>query len=439
MPVDLDVGKPVLGWFIDGDETTPEVAVNLEDTGDQILLTVPLKGMGGLESPYSRWFGWGTSYGDDPDRTKYSYAPPSICMYYDHRGTVVLVGCHARSANQGFDGGVGRIEADYAIVGGSHLNYAAINGVRVDFPALAPWTKMRSVHIKTESDPRGRANKLHMTLESPPNVSLARRMNLTLHPTWRTSYPDKVGTFSAHDVVQLMTATKSARDWRSHFDPIAAMRALLVLSSWTPLGFAGIAVNRGDDPTRVLSGDVIGERWSDVLTHKFPKHEDWDQSLGFLFYFDDIGTRGVHRWLNLASRFERGLRPLLSIADQKTVSLETAIVECGIALEALGHQIALDRNRVKPGRTNQLSHEGALELILDELVYFPFSDSEKWKTQSNRVYKGVKHADNAKPSFFEMREVLRADLLVFRCWVASRLGVTADVLRKRVEGDVMNR
>ena len=71
----LNPGDSRIGWLYDDDASTPHLAVMLQDTGEQIVLSVPFRDMG---SQHARWFGQGINYGDDPHRTKFAYEPPRI-------------------------------------------------------------------------------------------------------------------------------------------------------------------------------------------------------------------------------------------------------------------------------------------------------------------------------------------------------------------------
>lgn len=431
-------GKPRLGWLVDGDETTPDIAVMLEDTGSQIEVTVPTKGMFGRDDPYRRWFSDSISFGDDPDRTKYAYRPPAIIQVHDKDGPVVLVGCRSSGHWMNLTGpGQGKIVASFAILGARHLNYSRINGLRAEFPALASWTGLRSVRTEPKTDGTGRVQRVEVILDSPPSQSLSRRMNLALRPTWRTSYPDTVGTFAAHDVVELMTATKVPRPWEDHIDQLAAIRELLALSAWRRFGFSRLAVNRGDDPERVLSGDAIGERWAEASTHRLPKHEPWSRAPDFLFSYDDIGDTGVRRWIRLRDHFQRSLRPLVGLTDQPNSYLEVKLVQSGIALEALGYQIAVDQGKVKQGKRLQQTYADAIRTILNDMVYVPLTDPGDWVTRSTDHYRGTKHADNQTPDAVEAANTMRENLLVARFWLAGRLGVKREVLESRLERDPM--
>lgn len=434
----LEPGRPRLGWLFDGDESTPEIAVMVEDTGSQIEVTVPTKGMGGRDDPYRRWFSAGEHFGDDPDRTRYAYRPPSSILVADKDGPVVLVGCRSSGYSMNIGAGQGKIVASFAILGARHLNYSRINGLRAELPALAPWTGLRSVRTDPRTDGAGKVQRVELVLDSPPSQALSRRMNLALRPTWRISYPDTVGTFAAHDVVELMTATKNPRPWEDHIEQLAAIRELLSLSAWRHFGFSRLAVNRGDDPQRVLSGDAIGERWAEVSTHRLPKHESWSKAPQFLFAYDDIGRAGVGRWIRMREHFGRSLRPLIGLMDQPDSYLEVKLVQSGIALEALGYQLAVDRGNVRQGKRMQQSYADAMRTILDDMVYVPLADPEDWVARSTDAYRGTKHADNQAPEAVEAANTMRENILVARFWLAGRLGVKRKVLESRLERDPMS-
>lgn len=431
-------GKPRLGWFIEGNPVTPEIAVMLQDTGGQIVLTVPTKGMGGRRDPYDRWFMTGARFGDDPDRTKYSYEPPRVVMFVDNDGPVVLVGCRAIGGRSSLGAGLGLIVPNFAVLGGTSLAYDKINGMRSELPSLALWSGQRSVHTNSETDAEGRVQKVDVSLDSPPQIPLARAMNLTLRPTWRTSYPDNIGTFAAHDVVQLVTTSKRARPWEDHLEGHAALRELLVLAAWRDFGFLRLAVNREDDPERVLSGDAVGPRWAEVVTHLLRKHEAWTRDPRFLFTFDDIGPAGVRRWLRLRSQFARAMQPLVATADQKDAFWETRMVQSGIALEALGYQIELDHGGSSLDKKGQLTYMKALEAILNDMDYVPLDDVADWKQRSRDCYMSVKHPDSGLPDSLALTNTLRENLLVLRVWLASRLGCSKATLKSRIDLDPLS-
>lgn len=113
---ELLAGRTRLGSLIDGDERTPEITAMLENTGEEIHLVVPLKGMMGRD-PYERWFtGTRINYGDDPDRKLFAYRPPRILMFHDVDGPVALVGCRARGFSSSFTRGRGVVDVKFAVL-----------------------------------------------------------------------------------------------------------------------------------------------------------------------------------------------------------------------------------------------------------------------------------------------------------------------------------
>ena len=102
----------------------------LQNTDEQIILTVPIKDSDDFD-PYMRWFGRGIHFGDDPDRTKFSYRPPRVLTFQDHHGSVVLVGCRAAGMSSDLTTGVGggRIVLNFAILGGRSPRYESVNGL----------------------------------------------------------------------------------------------------------------------------------------------------------------------------------------------------------------------------------------------------------------------------------------------------------------------
>ena len=154
-----------------------------------------------------------------------------------------------------------------------------------------------------------------------------------------------------------------------------------------------------------------------------------------MFTFHDIGTVGVHRWRKMRTQYERAIQPFIGIADQENAFWRTRMVQSGIALEALGYQLAIDAGGNALNARGQLNYKVALGLVLDELKYNPLNDPEDWKTRSSDCYMGVKHADRPMPDSLVLANTYRENLLIFRLWIASRLGVSATNLAARMSQD----
>ncbi|WP_407317595.1 hypothetical protein UQW22_13610 [Isoptericola halotolerans] len=433
-------GTPRIGWMIDGDENTPEIAVMLERTDESIQLTIPNKGMFDHNDPYGRWFSSGVEYSDDPDRTRFRYEPPSSLLFNDHLGPVSLIGCRQEAASFGSNGaGFGRVVADYAVLGGrSWINFEKVNGVRTEMPGLAEWTGISSRKSEVKNDKARRALEYIITMRSPAPQSLARNKNLTLQPTWRSSNLSP-GTVATHDVIQLETTAKRSESWDGLLAPHRAVQDLLSLSAWKQFGFSRIEVGVHDSRIRQKvseTGEDVGKAWSEVVTHRLRLADDESAHAKFLFTYSDIGAIGVRRWIRLRSKYERALLPLIGIVDERGLFVETRVAQTGIAIEALGFQLANDeRNGFKLNARGQISYSDAMDAILADMSVVPIPDIEKWKSRSRLSYMGVKHADNPTPGIVTLANAYRENALVLRYWIAGRLGCAASTLTDRRRND----
>lgn len=333
----LLVGVPRLGWFIDGDPSTDDIAVMLQDTGTVIQLTVPLKGMFAHHDPYGRWWSRGVEYGDDPDRTRFSYKPPRVLLVHDSNGPVALVGCRSGGSINGFSAGQGQIVATFAVFGASTLKYEKIHGLRTEIPALAAWTRLSNMDVDVVHDDNSRVQSVRMTLTDAPAVSLTRSMNLKMRSSWRTESPR--GSFLAFEGVKLDTTLREPRSWEEHLHVHRAVLDLASLAAWVPFGYSQVEVHRADD-----SHEDGGQRWLTVASHRLPKHEAWSEEPQFLFPYTEIGPRGVTRWLKLRETYGQAIGPLLNILRSEDPWSPANLVQSGIALEALGYLIDVTKN-----------------------------------------------------------------------------------------------
>jgi hypothetical protein len=139
-----------------------------------------------------------------------------------------------------------------------------------------------------------------------------------------------------------------------------------------------------------------------------------------LFKIDDIGERGLRRWVTLRTRHRRGFAGMIHSIGIPGVALETALSEAGAALEHLGYEIAVAQ-KGSPGQ-----HLGThLKRITSQLRCDIGFDAERWADDFTLVYNTVKHPDRPKVlTTLELANALRQARSVFRVWVAKRLGVS---------------
>lgn len=423
--------EPRLGWFVDGNPKTEHIAVMLRDTGAAVELTIPLMDMRGGDDAYSRWWSTGILFMDDPDRSKYSYKSPRVLMMRDDYGPVVLVECRAFGYRRSFAVGRGQIVANYAVLGAESLDYEEICGMRTEAPALAAWTRLSGMEVSVERDDENRAKSVHMTLTSPPPVALARRMNLTMLPTWRTEWP--TGSFIATEGVKLETTVSKARSWDEHLQVHGALLDLVSIAAWKPFGFSVVQVQRVEGERGGRADPSAEKSWLNVATHRLPRHAEWDKEPQFLFPYDEVAPKGVKRWLRLRSDYGRVVGPLLNILRSEKPWSHASLVQSGIALEMLGYLVDTIKN--DGGNLNsrsQMNFKVGLQVILDDMETKPFNDTAGWIDRASDAYMGAKHPDRAEPDSLDMLNALRENLLVLRFWIALQVGATPKTLNDRV-------
>lgn len=141
-------------------------------------------------------------------------APPRVLLVNDAHGPVVLAGCRSTGSTSTFRAGRGVIVANFAVLGGTHLRYEQVHGLRTEVPALAAWTQLSSMTVDYMPDEVGRMQSVQMKLTNAEPISLARRMNLKMRSSWRTEQPD--GGFLAYEGVELETLMTRPRRWEDH-------------------------------------------------------------------------------------------------------------------------------------------------------------------------------------------------------------------------------
>lgn len=419
---ELVPGEPRLGWFIDGDPDTHQIAVMLRDTETAIKLTVPLQGMFSKDDPYGRWWSSGVKFGDDPDRTKYSYRPPRVLLMNDVHGPVVLVGCRSTGSTSSFRAGKGHIVANFAVLGGRHLNFEKIHGLRTEVPALAAWTRLSSMAVETETDRDSRIQSVQMTLANAEAILLSRTLNLEMRSTWRTERPN--GGFLAYEGVELETSVQRARTWEDHLQIHGAVLELVSIAGWKPFGISSVKVLRTDDPDRNWAGSSRGEHWLPVVTHRLPKQKAWAKDPRFLFPYPEVGPRGISRWLRLRKNYGRVVGPMLNILRSDDRWGHSSLVQSGIALEALGYLIDVEKNDgANLNGRKQMNFKPGLRVILADMKVTPFEDTEGWIERADASYMGAKHPDRSEPDSLVQINTLRENLLILRFWIGLQLGV----------------
>ena len=392
------------------------------DNGDEIELTVNFE----HGDPIGRRFSGRTnSYGDDPGYELPDYSMPAQARFSDPHGVVCLVQPRGRSNSLGILQ-EGRFRFSYAIeVGVVGARYERINAMQSRVEGLEEWIPISSVsHDYVPEEDSSLASIFTLRRREP--VQISRKLNAQIRPTYSFQVSSVPGHSKFEDEVRIKTSAVRARSWHEHFDVHQSVRDLLVVAGWHDYGMSEISVSRYDDPERALAGNALGERWAKVSTYAVSRPSGNDRRNRYLFDFDDVGAAGIRRWLRLRNEYRRGIAGMIHSVGMPGVALETAISEAGAALEHLGYRIALERNEA-PGRRleshlRRVAMQGACDMSID---------LETWPARLADAYNTIKHPDRSDEwSALDLSNVLRESRLLFRAWVARRLGVTVKALER---------
>ena len=432
----LTPGEPRLGWlYIDGSSEPGQVAAMLQDTGSTIKLTLPLDSSVTTSQPHSRWWSAGIMHMDDPDRTIFSYEPPRGMVFQDSFGLVALVGCRTTNYRSSLAAGHGEIVPNFAVLGGWSFNYERINGVRTVAPAIAEWTRLSAMSYKREKDENYRIQAYELRLSSPEPIRLAPQLNLKMRIHWKTNKPQ--GRFIADEAVQIQTLTKDVHSWNEHLNLHGAMLELVTIAGARPFGWSSIEVRLDTERDRISPDQFAQPEWRKVAHHRFPGQVEPVDNIKFLFPWNEVGPRGVKRWLRIREDYDRVVNALLGILRSDEIWSIQNVVQSGVALEALGY--AIDVNKHGGAHLNarkQMKFNTGLQVILDDLDVSPIGDPESWINRVNTAYMGAKHPDRGDlPDTLDLMNSLRENLHVLRFWIAQELGVKPSTLSSRFQSE----
>lgn len=404
----------------------------IHDTGKEIRLTVPYIDS---EVMRRRFAGRGILWGDDPDGTQYEYELPQVVWFADDSGHLCLIGPHRSSSTLGSSFGVDRGTASFrfAVVSGQRgHSYLRINGMRTHLQGLDEWIPLSAVsHEREIKEISGHRDVIR--LEAQPSVRVGRRLNASIENWYSFTIHPYPGQSAISDQVHLRTDVSSPRPWDDHLQVHNGLRQLLMVAGWQRYGFTDVEVQRRSDPETVLSGDAIGDRWARVYTYSLERPTDTTRSR-FLFRFEDIGEPGISRWLALREDFGRGVAGMIHSIGRTGSALETTFSEAAAAMEHIGHGIAVEK-RESPGQQIRVH----LRRITSELVANIGFDPDDWVLRFADAYRSVKHPDHDDPEPLELLNLLRETRLVFRAWVATRLGLNRSALESRIKSDSLSR
>lgn len=438
----LRVGQSRIGLMIDGFEATPRVAVKLARTKSAIEVTIPF--LAGPQDPYLYWFATGISFGDDPERAKRRYQPPTTVGFHDADGSVGLVGSRIASSSFTYGGsriGEGRLTFDYAVLGAtSGAAFESINGLRTEIEGLGTWIGLQSLNAEQEFE-NGRLKAVNLRLASSPSIEIGGQPGASFQANWRYGPGPGPDQTTITERMQVSTQCPDPTTWDDHLDVHRMVRDLLRIASWQPLQFNSHEAMTNADQLRTLDGRTHGPQWLPVVTYKTGIREDTVPKLRadeFLFRYADVGAEGVRTWAEIYTKFGGALAPVAGLLDLDGATLEAHVAQVGIAFEMLGYHILRDRGLSK-NKAMDVSYKEYISVVLDPVKdLLPF-DVTTFPEGFYTAFKAAKHAGRQSMAAEESYLAYLQGTQILRAWAAHSVGVDTSILVARLESDRRSR
>lgn len=274
------------------------------------------------------------------------------------------------------------------------------------------------------------------TLESPESISVPGVNGLSLRPSFQYGYGAVPDQTVLTDRIYVETLYSDPIPWEQHLTIHGGIRELIAVAAWSPRHFLSHSAQRVGDGLRTMDGKEHGPEWRAVITNRtsVAAKARPDRRRRPLFTFAAIGADGIATWLRLREEKKRGIGPIVALLNAESTLIETGMAQMGIGLEGLGYSLAVEAGLSK-GKSDGLTlKQRLLHIVADCNVDLPFS-GEDWAERTTRIYNAVKHADRAVEESLDVLNCYRECSIVFRVWLAGRLGVDSATVRDSLQFD----
>jgi len=423
-----------IGFLADGDEATPHLAGMLRVEDGQTLIEIPLAE--GATGPFAKWFR--------------DWAAPTSLIFQDGYGAASLSGLRARThASSGHAVDRGVLEVGQLVQCGVRApDFSEVHGVRSEIAGLPRWMEPRVFRLETRTDNDGRIQGATFAVDVVPATAIPGVPGLLLSPSFRTSHEWADGMHSMRETTQVETRFANPRPWAEHIRLHRTLQDLVSLAFWQACDLAIQQAKRDDDPEVTLDDEDHDVQWRAAVVPSAGRGPNSSLLRPLatnrrpLFTFADIGATGVERWYREYGELGQAMWVLAASLFRSGSTIEVQLLQVGVALEALGYELAARSGRVTRGaKDNSFTFETALRTICDSTDcsldrVLDGDTAEQWATAFNAAYKGVKHADNPLPDPAEAHQRSEQGALLARLWLARHLGAKRDELEKRIPAHV---
>lgn len=347
----------------------------------------------------------------------------------------------------------------------SDINHNQIHGMSSELEGFDRWAEQYAIsqHLDIKDSPQTTYTYI-MKAQIKEPILLGSSFNVEIGSGFIAPSPTEYSTkYTIHNLAKLHTETDDLKPWEEHRQVHQMIQDLLCLAYGYPCTLQIKEILRRDNQDFLPdSGDSNGKfYWHEAFDYSFGRTRRFEprKDIGTiepLFKLSDTSTPAIGEWIDNFSKWSRPTWVAVESIFQPHLAAESRMLLLGSAMEALGYAIWLyDENDgnsdscgalrckgeragcLKPGcnRPNAVGYfkRVAKSLPWEDLKISSDLSVEAWAIEFNRVYKGCKHADNPLPGGLEANKRAREGLLVMRCWLAKKLGVSNEILIKNTQ------
>lgn len=377
---------------------------------------------------------------------------PERLLFADRYGRVGLAGCTLRRSRRKMAlPSWAEIHADHAIeIKQMNSDFTLVNHVRSEVAGLATWrTIIRPVVEATHySDDNDLITGVIFEAKAGDPREIGTRDGLRFVPYF-SAHSSRKASVARHEIIERMFVETCVEGdpvpLDEHLDTHRKVQELLVIAYGRPCGQKLVSVSSAASPKQnARTGDIVGDQWRGAISTWCGRGEASDPmelpNEHPLFYLGDIGTAGIRRWVEESSEWARIIGPLVVWTFDSGGSIEVEVIQIAVALEALGHRIAVEQGLIKPNRSCHFPEY--LELIGQTLNCDlapvvkgspengvpAHPDYAAWSADFNMLYKQCKHADHPLPDGLRGAIAARSGALLLRMWLAQEFGVAPSTI-----------
>lgn len=412
-----------------GDVRIAHTCSNHQDTDEAVVTEFDEKGI--LVS-WPRTLGLAEAFSFDVGKREI----PDPLVLRDEKGWVTLTnGISLGSSASSLGHSLERIRYERAIhAGASGVDYREIDGMTSEVDGLAKWVGRSPVEAKLRfSEESNSIEGVEIAARNMEAIPLGGPLNLELITSYSHKPVPDNGVYSIATSLRVRTRSPQSENWQTHQQTHRMIPDLLSLVYGKPCDADLISVMSEDDQDQMRTDGRIP--WREAYEPDFGRPGGSGKRLSDkdepLFYLADTAEAQVSAWLSDYSYWSRPTWIAVSAIHYSNIPVESQLLQVAVALEALGYAIA---KKAEPGREPKQHFPTHLQTIFEFLGYTPLAvvgesgDRDAWCRAFNSAYIGVKHADNDLPESLEAWTRMREGLTLFRCWLASALGVPNEVV-----------